>query len=77
MEEVKISEEELAELKALDHEYAIRERKISKAWLAAHPGISRGECNTPEMRALREEIRQEYGQILEKYERLFKEQEKQ
>lgn len=55
MEEVKISEEELAELKALDHEYAIRERKISKAWLAAHPGVSRGECNTPEMRALREE----------------------
>ena len=44
MEEVKISEEELAELKALDHEYAIRERKISKAWLAAHPGVSRGEC---------------------------------
>lgn len=42
MEEVKISEEELAELKALDHEYAIRERKISKAWLAAHPGVSRG-----------------------------------
>lgn len=30
MEEVKISEEELAELKALDHEYAIRERKSVK-----------------------------------------------
>lgn len=44
MEEVKISEEELAELKALDHEYAIRERKISKAWLAAHPGVSRGSA---------------------------------
>ena len=77
MEEVQISEEELAELKALDHEYAIRERKISKAWLAAHPGVSRGECNTPEMRALREEKKQKYFEIVEKYEKLFQEQAKQ
>lgn len=77
MGKIDLYEARKAELLKLGRKSRIRGKAITEAWLAAHPGISRGECNTPEMRALREEIRQEYGQILEKYERLFKEQEKQ
>lgn len=77
MEKVDLYEARKAELLKLGQKSRIQGKAITESWLAAHPGISRGECNTPEMRALQEEIRQEYGQILEKYERLFKEQKKQ
>ena len=76
MEKVDLYEARKAELLKLGQKSRIQEKAITESWLAAHPGISRGECNTPEMRALREEVRQEYGRILEKYARLSKEQEK-
>lgn len=76
MEKVDLYEARKAKLLKLGQKSRIQGKAITESWLAAHPGISRGECNTPEMRALREEVRQEYGRILEKYARLSKEQEK-
>ena len=57
------------ELDALSSEIAARKKVVSDAWKATLPDPKRmrGECNTPEMRALREEEKRRFGEILEKY----------
>ena len=49
MEKVDLYEARKAELLKLGRKSRIRGKAITEAWLAAHPGISRGECNTPEI----------------------------
>lgn len=41
------------ELSNLDKEMVEREKEIIKKWKEANPHMIIGECNTPEMRALR------------------------
>ena len=55
------------EFKKLDREMNKREKAIVDKWLADKPHIIRGECNTPEMKALEQEAVRRYGEILEKY----------
>ena len=44
-----------------------REDEIIKKWRAGLPEMMRGECNTPEMRALRKEWYDRFMEIKEKY----------
>lgn len=55
------------EFKKLDREMNKREKAIVDKWLADKPHLIRGECNTPEMKALEQEAVRRYGEILEKY----------
>lgn len=55
------------ELSNLDKEMAEREDEIIKKWRAGLPNTMRGECNTPEMVALRKECKERYFKIVEKY----------
>lgn len=55
------------EFKKLDREMNKREKAIVDKWLADKPHIIRGECNTPEMCALRQEYKERYFEIVEKY----------
>lgn len=55
------------EFKKLDREMNKREKAIVDKWLADKPHLVRGECNTPEMRALRQEYKERYFEIVEKY----------
>ena len=55
------------EFKKLDREMNKREKAIVDKWLADKPHLIRGECNTPEMRALRQEYKERYFEIVEKY----------
>lgn len=67
MEKIKIPEEQIAEFEKLDKETNQRERAILEKWRANNPNIKRGICNTPEMKALRQEYKEKYFAILEKY----------
>lgn len=60
-------EEKKKELRLLGRDIAIREQKIVAEWKNANPDMVRGECNTPEMKALREEEIKRYREILRKY----------
>ncbi len=76
MEKKDIDEAENAELLALGKDYAVRSEEIIKEWRKTITGVMiRGECNTPEMRALEAEVKRRYGEILEKYKALRAEQE--
>lgn len=55
------------EFKKLDREMNKREKAIVDKWRADNPYMIRGECNTPEMRALRQEYKERYFEIVEKY----------
>lgn len=57
----------LEEFKKLDREMNKREKAIVDKWLADKPHVIRGECNTPEMCALRQEYKERYFEIVEKY----------
>lgn len=58
------------ELLALGKEVRRRRKAIVEKWKAENPNMARGECNTPEMRALEQEAMARYGEILKKYEKL-------
>lgn len=76
MEKIDLDEAEKAELLALGKDYAVRSEEIIKEWRKTITGVMiRGECNTPEMRALEAEVKRRYGEILEKYKALRAEQE--
>lgn len=55
------------EYEKLDEEMIKREDEIIKKWRAGLPEMMRGECNTPEMRALRKEWYDRFMEIKEKY----------
>lgn len=55
------------EFSKLDKEMSERKKKIVKKWRAGLPNTMKGECNTPEMKALREEWKERYFKIVEKY----------
>lgn len=55
------------ELHELSLEMNTKDEEIVKKWRSENPYIVRGECNTPEMRALREERKNRYFAIIEKY----------
>ena len=61
------NEEKEKELIELSKDIAKRRKVIVEKWLADKPHIIRGECNTPEMKALEQEEVRRYGEILEKY----------
>ena len=61
------NEEKEKELIELSKDIAKRRKVIVEKWLADKPHIIRGECNTPEMKALEQEAVRRYGEILEKY----------
>lgn len=59
----------LQELQEFGEDIASRKEKIVEEWRAdpAHKNITRGEINTPEMKALRAEFIRRYREILAKY----------
>lgn len=61
------NEEMKKELIELGKDIAKRRKVIVEKWLADKPHLIRGECNTPEMRALRQEYKERYFEIVEKY----------
>ena len=61
------NEEMKKELIELGKDIAKRRKVIVEKWLADKPHLIRGECNTPEMKALEQEAVRRYGEILEKY----------
>lgn len=67
MEKIKIPEEQIAEFEKLDKETNQKERAILEKWREENPNIKRGICNTPEMKALRQEYKEKYFAIVEKY----------
>lgn len=58
---------EREELLAAGKKYAELSKEIIKKWRAGLPEMMRGECNTPEMRALRKEWYDRFMEIKEKY----------
>ncbi len=62
-----LKEKRSRELIALSAEFAARRDSIAMAWKAEHPNVSRGKVDSPEMKALEQEIQRRYGEILEKY----------
>lgn len=63
----KISPEMEAELNELGRDIAARDEAIVAEYKRTHDLPSRGVIETPERKALREEERRRYGEILEKY----------
>lgn len=55
------------ELSNLDKEMVEREKEIIKKWKEANPHMIRGECNTPEMKALIKEWKERCFKIARKY----------
>lgn len=55
------------ELSNLDKEMVEREDEIIKKWRAGLPNTMRGECNTPEMKALIKEWKERCFKIARKY----------
>lgn len=67
LQEEKMNKKMEMELSNLDKEMVEREDEIIKKWRAGLPEMMRGECNTPEMVALRKEWKERYFKIVEKY----------
>ena len=65
-----LMDERKKELLALGKEMTRRRKVIVEKWKAERPNMVRGECNTIEMRALEQEAKIRYGEILKKYENL-------
>ncbi len=64
---IKLSEKQEKELNKISKEFWKKEKAILEKWREENPNIKRGICNTPEMKALREEEKKKYFEILEKY----------
>lgn len=64
---IKLSEKQEKELNKISKEFWKKEKAILEKWREDNPNIKRGICNTPEMKALREEEKKKYFEILEKY----------
>ncbi len=62
-----MNENRKIEFSKLDKEMMGREKEIIKKWKEANPHMIIGECNTPEMKALRKEWKERYAAIVEKY----------
>lgn len=67
LQEEKMNKEMEIEFSKLDKEMSERKKKIVQKWRSGLPNTMRGECNTPEMVALRKEWKERYFKIVEKY----------
>lgn len=64
---IKLSEKQEKELNKISKEFWKKEKAILEKWREENPNIKRGICNTPEMKALRQEYKEKYFAIVEKY----------
>lgn len=59
------------ELSALGKRYSKEETLLVEKWKAEHPGfVGFAEVNSPELTMLWQELKQEYAEILKKYNKL-------
>ena len=71
MGKIDLEKEKSEELSALGRYYSKRSEAIIKEWRKTLPGTSYyGQCNTPEMKALKAELNRRYFEIPEKYKAL-------
>lgn len=78
MGKIDLEKEKSEELSALGKYYSKRSEAIIKEWRRTLPGTSYyGQCNTPEMKVLKAELKRRYFEIQEKYKTLREKQEKQ
>lgn len=62
-----MNEEMQRELRLLSHEMLLKREKIRQEWHLAHPSAIRGTVSTPEMKAINDEEKQRFEEILKKY----------
>nr|UWD73980.1 MAG: hypothetical protein [Bacteriophage sp.] len=75
MGKIDLEKEKSEELSALGKYYSNRSEAIIKEWRKTLPGTSYyGQCNTPEMKALKAELKRRYFEIQEKYKALQEKQ---
>lgn len=75
MGKIGLEKEKSEELSALGRYYSKRSEAIIKEWRKTLPGTSYyGQCNTPEMKALKAELKRRYFEIQEKYKALQEKQ---
>lgn len=75
MGKIDLEKEKSEELSTLGKYYSNRSEAIIKEWRKTLPGTSYyGQCNTPEMKALKAELKRRYFEIQEKYKALQEKQ---